>query len=63
MAYIAYAILDLANDCLLIPGRAMVEDSCSDEQRNWGNSLMTAFQSLGRLTASLTGAFLTISLV
>ena len=55
-AFVGFAINDIAHDCLLIPGRAMLDDNTRPQDRGRANSTFTGFQLFGRLSALLLGA-------
>mmetsp|Transcript_57020 Transcript_57020/g.98210 ORF Transcript_57020/g.98210 Transcript_57020/m.98210 type:complete len:396 (+) Transcript_57020:140-1327(+) len=46
----------MAMDCLLIPGRALVDDLTLPAKRGGANALFTMFQLIGRLAALVLGA-------
>lgn len=55
-AFVGFGFADISFDCLLIPGRALLDDHTQDGMGNKANSLFTGFQLCGRLAALLLGA-------
>jgi len=57
MSFVGFGLADICFDCLLIPGRALLDDLTVPHGRsNEGNALFTAFQLGGRLIALLIGS-------
>ena len=57
MAFIGFGTADICFDCLLIPGRALLDDlSVPAGRSNQANALFTGFQLGGRLLALLVGS-------
>jgi len=57
MLFVGFGLADICFDCLLIPGRALLDDLTVPHGRsNEGNALFTAFQLGGRLIALLIGS-------
>mmetsp|Transcript_86899 Transcript_86899/g.173836 ORF Transcript_86899/g.173836 Transcript_86899/m.173836 type:complete len:119 (+) Transcript_86899:628-984(+) len=54
--FIGFGASDMAMDCLLIPGRALVDDLTLPAKRGGANALFTMFQLIGRLAALVLGA-------
>ena len=54
MSFVSFGLADICFDCLLIPGRALLDDlTVPNGHSNEGNALFTAFQLGGRLIALL----------
>ena len=43
-AFVGFGVADICYDCLLIPGRALLDDATPAGKANDANSLFTAFQ-------------------
>ena len=57
MSFIGFGLADICFDCLLIPGRALLDDLTVPHGRsNEGNALFTSFQLGGRVIALLIGS-------
>jgi len=57
MSFVGFGLADICFDCLLIPGRALLDDlTVPHGHSNEGNALFTAFQLGGRLIALLIGS-------
>jgi len=52
-AFVGFGVADICFDCLLIPGRALLDDATPAGKSNQANSLFTGFQLGGRLSALL----------
>jgi Na+/melibiose symporter-like transporter len=54
VAFLSFGIADICYDCLLIPGRALLDDLAVPLQRSdEANAIFTGFQLVGRLVAML----------
>ncbi|KAL7509023.1 hypothetical protein ACHAXN_007443 [Cyclotella atomus] len=54
LSFVAFGISDICYDCLLIPGRALLDDLAVPLQRSEeANAIFTGFQLVGRLVALL----------
>eukprot|EP00588_Corethron_pennatum_P029717 CAMPEP_0194313056 /NCGR_PEP_ID=MMETSP0171-20130528/9952_1 /TAXON_ID=218684 /ORGANISM="Corethron pennatum, Strain L29A3" /LENGTH=425 /DNA_ID=CAMNT_0039067835 /DNA_START=121 /DNA_END=1395 /DNA_ORIENTATION=+ len=51
--FVGFGVADICFDCLLIPGRALLDDATPAGKSNQANSLFTGFQLGGRLSALL----------
>mmetsp|Transcript_6716 Transcript_6716/g.10189 ORF Transcript_6716/g.10189 Transcript_6716/m.10189 type:complete len:384 (+) Transcript_6716:450-1601(+) len=52
-AFVGFGVADICCDCLIIPGRALLDDATPLGKSNQANSLFTRFQLGGRLSALL----------
>jgi len=55
LVFVGFGLADVSFDCLLIPGRALIDDLAVGREEE-ANSLFTGFQLIGRLIALALGA-------
>lgn len=55
-AFLGFGVADVSYDCLLIPGRALLDDATALADRDAANAQFTGFQLGGRLAALVLGA-------